>query len=165
METAEAPRDAAPELEEVVVSINRCATVTKGGRTFSFSAIVVIGDRRGEIGWGFGKALEVPAAVEKAIKDAKKRMVSVSLDGDTIPHEVTGRYGAARVFMKPASQGTGVIAGASVRAVVESAGVNNILTKCYGTSNPINIVKATFDGLSRLRTKSQVEALRGVKLS
>lgn len=152
------------KLEEVVVKINRCATVVKGGRRFSFSALVVVGDRDGHVGYGFGKANEVPPSVEKAVKDAKKRMVKVSIMDNTVPHEVWGRYGASRVFLKPASKGTGVIAGASVRAVVEKAGIKDVLTKAYGSTNPVNLVKATFEALTKLHLKEEVESLRGVPL-
>lgn len=151
------------EYGEYVVKINRCATVVKGGRRFSFSALVVVGDHKGKVGIGFGKANEVPPAVQKAIKDARKNFQYVSLKGDTIPHEVIGRYNAARVFMKPAKPGTGVIAGASVRAVVEAAGVKNILTKVYGSTNPINLTKAALNGLQQLRTRQEVMSLRGVE--
>ncbi|TET35672.1 MAG: 30S ribosomal protein S5 [Planctomycetota bacterium] len=151
-------------LRETVVKINRCATVVKGGRRFSFSSLVVVGDRKGNVGVGFGKAKEVPSAVEKGIKSAKKNMKAISLKGDTIPHETLGRFGAAKVALIPARPGTGVIAGASVRAVVEAVGIKNILTKSFGSNNPMNLVKATMAGLEGLRTKEQVETLRGVTL-
>lgn len=151
-------------LAENVVNIRRCAAVVKGGRRFSFNALVVVGDRAGRVGWGYGKANEVPPAVEKAVKDGQRRMRRVSLKGNTIPHQVVGRYGAAKVILLPAAPGTGVIAGASVRAVVEAAGINDILTKSSGSTNPLNLVKATIDGLEQLRTKEQVQALRGVPL-
>src|SRR5438132_9486014 len=144
-------------LEERVVKIRRCAAVVKGGRRFSFNALVVVGDRQGRVGWGYGKANEVPPAVEKAVKDGQRRMKRMSLRGTTIPHRVLGKYGAARVVLLPAAPGTGVIAGASVRAVVEAAGIHNILTKAYGSSNPINLVKATIHGLGQLRTKEDVQ--------
>jgi len=134
----------------------------KGGRRFSFSALVVVGDKRGGVGCGFGKAKEVSIAVEKASKNARKSMHRVSIVGNTIPHQTIARYGASRVFMKPAAPGTGIIAGASVRAVVEAAGIKDILTKAYGRSSPINLVKATLEGLKSMRTKEQVSKLRGV---
>jgi small subunit ribosomal protein S5 len=149
-------------LSDRVVKINRCATVVKGGRRFSFSALVVVGDGNGVVGYGFGKAKEVPMAVEKAVKDAKKKLMRVPLFGRTVPHPVKGGYGSTRVFVAPAAPGTGVTAGPSVRAVLEVAGVHDILTKTYGSTNPVNVVRATMDGLLRLRTKQQVEALRGV---
>jgi small subunit ribosomal protein S5 len=151
-------------LQETVVKINRCATVVKGGRRFSFSALVVVGDRNGTVGWGFGKANQVPASVEKGIKDAHKRLMKVPMVGRTIPHDVVGKFGASKVILIPASSGTGVIAGAGVRAVIESAGIHDLLTKAYGSVNPVNLVKATFAALQSLRTKDQAEALRGVKL-
>ncbi|QDU39859.1 30S ribosomal protein S5 [Maioricimonas rarisocia] len=149
---------------EKVIQIRRCACVVKGGRRFSFAALVVVGDENGRVGWGYGKATEVPASVDKATKQANRRMVNVSLDGTTIPHQVKGRFGAARVLLMPASPGTGIIAGAAVRSVVESLGVKDILTKSYGSNNPVNLVKATFDALNQLRTRDEVARLRGVEL-
>ena len=156
----------APNLEEVVVpgGIKRCAAVVKGGRRFTFTAIVVVGDRSGHVGIGYGRAREVPIAVEKATKNARSKLVFVSLDGTTLPHEIVGRCGASRVFMKPACPGTGIVAGSSVRPVLELAGVRDVLTKAYGSTNPVNLVKAAFDGVTRLRTKTQVAALRGVEI-
>ncbi len=151
-------------LDDNVVKINRCATVVKGGRRFSFSALVVVGNRQGVCGYGFGKAKEVPMAVEKAVKDAKKRLVRVPLVGASVPHPVKGRFGATTVFLGPASPGTGVTAGHSVRALLEAAGVRDILTKNYGSCNPVNVVRATMDGLLQLRTMEQVAALRGVSI-
>lgn len=151
-------------LEDRWVKINRCATVVKGGRRFSFSALVVVGDGSGIVGYGFGKAKEVPVAHEKAVKDARKRLVRIPRIGHTIPHEVVGRFGATKVFMGPAAHGTGVTAGPAVRAVLEVAGVHDILTKTYGSCNPVNVVRATMDGLLQLRTREQVEAMRGVTL-
>ena len=152
-------------LEESVVKIYRCATVVKGGRRFSFAAMVVVGDRAGHVGWGYGKANEVPLAVEKAIKDARKNMHSVTLADNTLPHEVIGRFGASSIIMVPARAGAGVIAGASARAVLELAGVKDVLTKLQGSTSPKNVVKATFDGLLKLRSLQQVQELRGVSLS
>lgn len=143
-------------------SIRRCAAVVKGGRRFSFSAMVVVGDRNGSVGVGFGKANEVPPAVEKAKKDATKHLKKVPLRGRTIPHPVTGRFGASMVRLLPASPGTGVIAGSSARAVLELAGVQDVLTKSYGSTNVINLVKATLDGLLQLRNRESIERLRGV---
>jgi len=151
-----------PEFEETVIKIYRCAKVMKGGRRFSFAALVIVGNKNGRLGLGYGKANEVPASVEKGVADAKKKLHTVYLDGNTLPHAVVGRFGAAKVLMKPASAGTGVIAGASVRAVVEAAGVKNILTKSFGSNNPKNLAKAALDGLVRLRTREQVAKLRGV---
>ena len=151
-------------LSETVVKINRCAAVVKGGRRFSFSALVTVGDQAGVVGWGFGKAKQVPSAVEKSVKDGRKRLVRIPMVGTTIPHEVTGRFCASKVVLIPAAPGTGVIASAQVRAVLESAGIRDILTKCYGSNNPVNVVKATFDGLAQLRTRKQTERLRGVPI-
>lgn len=153
------------ELQDRVIKIRRSATVVKGGRRFSFNALVVVGDTRGRVAVGYGKAKEVPPAVEKATKDAQgaiKRSRKVSLRGDTIPHRVIGRFGASRVIMVPAGPGTGVKAGAGVRDVLEVCGVKNILTKVHGSTNPINLVKATIDGLQQLRSRSEVAMLRGV---
>ncbi|MGW8257856.1 MAG: 30S ribosomal protein S5, partial [Thermoguttaceae bacterium] len=135
------------------------------GRRFSFTAMAVVGDGQGKVGWGYGKANEVPPAVEKAVKDGSRNMLPVNLDGSTIPHVVEGRYGAAHVILLPAGQGTGVIAGAAVRAVCEACGIHDILTKSFGTSNPINLVKATIEALQHLRSKNDVERLRGVSLT
>ncbi|MGQ0552154.1 MAG: 30S ribosomal protein S5 [Planctomycetota bacterium] len=151
--------------EEAVVKVNRCAKVVKGGRRFSFSALVVVGDRHGSVGIGFGKAPEVPTAVEKAVRDAQKNLVRVTLKKGTIEHEVMGRFGAAEVRLLPAAPGTGIIAGATVRSVLELAGVRDILSKSLGSNNPVNLVKATLAGLQSVRPRRQVEALRGVSLS
>jgi len=153
------------ELIDKVVKIRRCAAVVKGGRRFSFAALVVVGDGNGRVGWGYGKANEVPPSVEKAVKDGTRSLIKVNMDGSTIPHVVKGRYGAARVILLPAKPGTGVIAGAAVRAVCEACGIRDILTKSIGASNPTNLVKATIGALEQLRSKSDVERLRGVSLS
>lgn len=150
--------------DDIMVKLYRCATVVKGGRRFSFGALTVVGDRHGQVGYGYGKANEVPPAVEKSTKQAKRRLMKVPLRGTTIPHRVVGQFGASRIVLIPASPGTGVIAGSAARAVLELAGVKDVLTKCYGSTSPKNLVKATIDGLLKLRTRAQVEALRGVKL-
>ncbi|MCX5809131.1 MAG: 30S ribosomal protein S5 [Proteobacteria bacterium] len=149
------------ELQDRLVYINRVAKVVKGGRRFSFSAIVVVGDGNGRVGYGLGKSKEVPDAIRKAIERAKKDLVNVSVVHGTIPHEIKGKYGASEVFMKPAREGTGVIAGRAVRAVVEVAGITNILTKCYGSRNYHNVVKATIKGLSQLKTRDMFLKQRG----
>jgi small subunit ribosomal protein S5 len=153
------------ELVEKIVKIKRCAAVVKGGRRFSFAAMVVVGNGEGRVGWGYGKANEVPPAVEKAVKNGEHNMMTIRLDGDTIPHTVKGRYGAAIVTLVPAAPGTGVIAGAAVRAVCEAAGIRDILTKSFGSNNPIPLVKATIQALGQLRTRDEVQRLRGVALS
>lgn len=152
------------KLEETVVRINRCTNVTKGGKSMSFNALVVVGDKNGRIGYGFGKAREVPDTVAKAVKDAHKNLISVPIMNGTIPHEVWGCYKSARIYLKPAAPGTGIKAGASARSVLESVGIRDILTKCYGTRNAINVVKATIEGLKLLKTKQEIELLRGVKI-
>lgn len=153
------------EIIDRTVKIKRCAAVVKGGRRFSFAALVVVGDGKGKVGWGYGKANEVPPSVEKAQKLAMRNMVGVPLENGTIPHRVKGRFGSAEVVLLPAGAGTGVIAGASVRAVCEAAGIHNILTKSLGSTNPVLLVKATIEALRSLRTKQDVERLRGVTLS
>ncbi|HEY1064456.1 MAG TPA: 30S ribosomal protein S5 [Pirellulales bacterium] len=149
---------------EKVVKIRRCAAVVKGGRRFSFNAFVVVGNSRGKVGWGYAKANEVPPSVEKAVKDANRNQIEVPLTGGTIPHRVEAKFGASKVVLMPASQGTGVIAGDSVRAVCVAAGVHNILSKVYGSTNPANVVKATIAALKQLRSRQETERLRGVTL-
>ena len=152
------------DLEEKVVSINRVAKVVKGGRTFRFSALVVVGDKNGHVGVGNGKALEVPEAIKKAIEEAKKNIVEVAVVDTTIPHEIIGKFGAGNVLLKPAAEGTGVIAGGSVRPVLELAGYKNIRTKCIGTNNPRNVVYATMEALKSLKTAEQIAKLRNKKV-
>ena len=152
------------QLIDKVVHISRVAKVVKGGRRFSFSAIVVVGDGEGSVGYGLGKAGEVPEAIRKGVEKAKKTMIKVPLTEGTVPFKVIGKYGAGRVMLKPASEGTGVIAGGAVRAVLEAVGVQNILTKCMGTNNPHNVVKATVDGLKQLESIESVAARRGLQV-
>jgi len=149
------------EFEDRVIHINRCAKVVKGGRRFSFAAIVVVGDRKGRVGVGLGKAGEVPEAIKKAGKQAKKNLIKVPLEGASIPHEILGHFGASRVLMKPAPEGTGIIASSSVRAILEVAGIKNILTKSIRRDNPHNVVRATLDGLKNLRTFTEIAQARG----
>jgi len=156
--------DEQTSLESTTVGVFRTAATIKGGRRFSFSSLVVVGDRRGQVSYGYGKANEVPGAIEKAQKEAKKSLKRFALHGGTLPHEVTGRYGSSKVRLIPASPGTGVVAGAPVRAVLEMLGVTDCLTKCYGSTNKQNVVKAAFDGLGRLQPRETIEQLRGVQI-
>lgn len=150
------------DLQEKLVSINSVSKTVKGGRIKRFTALMVVGDGNGHVGYGLGKASEVPEAIRKGIEDAKKNMIKVSLQGSTIPHEVVGEFGAGKVLLKPASEGTGIIAGGSVRKVLEVAGIRNIRAKCLRSTNPINVVKATFEGLRALRTPEEVTRMRGI---
>jgi small subunit ribosomal protein S5 len=161
---AEREPGAESNIDDALVKLYRCACVVKGGRRFSFGALVVVGDRQGRVGYGYGKANEVPPSVEKGVKQARRRMFTVPLRGTTIPHRIVGVYGASRVVLIPAAEGTGVIAGSAPRAVLELAGIKDVLTKVYGSSSPKNLVKATIDGLQKLRSRARVEELRGVKL-
>lgn len=152
------------DLKEKLVALNRVAKVTKGGRTFSFSAIVVVGDGAGKVGHGLGKARDVSEAIKKAVDEAKKSLITFPLINGTIPHEQKGRYGAGKIFMKPAAEGTGVIAGGAMRSVLEIAGVHNVLGKSQGSSNPHNVVKATIDGLAKLRDPRKIAKQRGISM-
>ncbi len=152
------------EIKDQVISINRVTKVVKGGKNLSFSALVVVGDRQGRVGYGMGKAKEVPAAIKKGVDKAKREMIEVPMSGSTVPHAVMGRFGSGRVMIKPAKEGTGVIAGGPVRAVMESAGIKDVVTKSLGSANPSNIVKAVFQGLLQLRTPSEVAKNRGIPL-
>lgn len=149
------------DLQEKLVQVNRVAKVVKGGRIFSFTALTVVGDGNGKVGFGRGKAREVPQAIQKAMEQARRNMVSVKLDGDTLQYPVKAVHGASKVYMQPASQGTGVIAGGAMRAVLEIAGVHNVLAKCYGSTNPVNVVRATIKGLQDMKAPEQVAAKRG----
>jgi small subunit ribosomal protein S5 len=149
-------------LVDRIVKIKRCAAVVKGGRRFSFAAMVVVGDTNGKVGWGYGKANEVPPSVQKATKQASRSMIEVPIVGGSIPHQVWGHFGAAKVLLIPAGVGTGIIAGQAVRAVCEACGIHDILTKSYGTNNPVTLVKATLDAMSKMRTREQIAALRGM---
>ncbi|OUW38060.1 MAG: 30S ribosomal protein S5 [Flavobacteriaceae bacterium TMED184] len=160
----EVVKPAGLELKDRLVGVQRVTKVTKGGRTFGFSAIVVVGDENGVVGQGLGKAKEVSESISKAIEDAKKNLVRIPIENGTLPHEQKGKYGGARVFLKPASEGTGVIAGGAVRAVLESVGVQNVLSKSQGSSNPHNVVKATFDALLKLRSPMTIALQRGISL-
>ena len=152
------------ELQEQLVVLNRVSKTVKGGRIARFAAIMVVGDGNGHVGFGLGKAAEVPDAIRKGIEDAKKNMIKVSLNGSTIPHEVIGEFGAGKVLLKPAAPGTGIIAGGTVRTILELAGVSNIRAKCLRSTNPTNVVKATFEALRSLRTAEEIAALRGVSV-
>jgi len=152
------------DLEERVVTVNRLAKVVKGGRRFRFAAVVVVGDKNGHVGFGTGKALEVPEAIKKAIDNAKKNLIKVPIVGTTIPHEINGQFGSGNVLMKPAAEGTGVISGGPIRAVLELAGVGDILTKSLGSNNPINMIRATINGLENLKTAEDVAKLRGISV-
>ena len=152
------------ELQESLVQINRVSKTVKGGRVARYTALMVVGDGNGHVGYGLGKAAEVPDAIGKSIEDAKKNMITVSLKGTTIPHEVLGIYGAGTVLLKPAAAGTGVIAGGAVRSVMDMVGIKDIRTKCLRSNNPVNVVKATFEGLKALRTAEQVAAIRGISV-
>jgi len=152
------------DLQEKLVAVNRVAKVVKGGRQFGFSALTVVGDGKGRVGFGSGKAREVPVAIQKALEKARKNMITVNLNGDTLQYPLEGKHGAAKVFMKPASDGTGIIAGGAMRAVFEVVGVHNVLAKCIGTNNPVNVVRATIQGLGDMNSPEEVAAKRGKKV-
>jgi len=154
-------RNGEGDLQEKLVQVNRVAKVVKGGRIFGFAALTVVGDGKGKVGFGRGKAREVPTAIQKAMEQAKRNMITVQLDGDTLQYPVKARHGASKVYMQPASQGTGIIAGGAMRAVLEIVGVHNVLAKCYGSTNPVNVVRATVNGLREMRSPEQVAAKRG----
>ncbi|MDH5257842.1 MAG: 30S ribosomal protein S5 [Gammaproteobacteria bacterium] len=149
------------DLQEKLVAVNRVAKVVKGGRVFSFSALTVVGDGKGRVGFGSGKAREVPVAIQKAMEQARRNMVNVQLDGDTLQYPLLGDHGAAKVFMQPASEGTGIIAGGAMRAVFEVVGVHNVLAKCIGSNNPVNVVRATIKGLANMKSPEMIAAKRG----
>lgn len=157
-----AEQQSSKDSPEHVIQIRRCACVVKGGRRFSFTALVVVGDGQGRVGYGYGKGVEVPLAVEKAVKQANRRMYKIPLQGNTIPHQVIGKFGTSKVMLMPANPGTGIIGGESLRAVAESLGIKDVLTKCRGSSNPLNVVKAAILALQQLRTRAEVARLRGV---
>jgi len=159
-----AAENATMESPEKVVQIRRCACVVKGGRRFSFTALVIVGDGQGRVGYGYGKGVEVPRAVEKAVKSANRTMIRVPQLGTSIPHQVVGQFGTSKVMFMPANPGTGIIAGECLRAIAESAGIKDVLTKCRGSSNPLNVVKAAFAALKQLRTREDIARLRGVEL-
>ncbi|MFC3152101.1 30S ribosomal protein S5 [Litoribrevibacter euphylliae] len=152
------------ELQEKLVQVNRVAKTVKGGRIFGFTALTVVGDGQGRVGFGRGKAREVPVAIQKAMEAARRNMISVQLDGNTLQYPVTARHGASKVYMQPASEGTGVIAGGAMRSVLELAGVQNVLAKCYGSTNPVNVVRATFNGLKQMKSPEDVAAKRGLSV-
>ena len=154
-------RNGEGDLQEKLVQVNRVAKVVKGGRIFGFTALTVVGDGKGKVGFGRGKAREVPTAIQKAMEQAKRNMITVQLDGDTLQYPVKARHGASKVYMQPASQGTGIIAGGAMRAVLEIVVVHNVLAKCYGSTNPVNVVRATVNGLREMRSPEQVAAKRG----
>ncbi len=149
------------DLQEKLVQVNRVAKVVKGGRVFGFTALTVVGDGNGRVGFGRGKAREVPVAIQKAMESARRNMISVNLNGNTLQYPLKGRHGASKVYMQPASEGTGIIAGGAMRAVLELAGVQNVLAKCYGSTNPVNVVRATFEGLQHMRSPADIAAKRG----
>lgn len=152
------------DLQEKLVAVNRVSKVVKGGRIFSFTALTVVGDGNGRIGFGYGKAREVPAAIQKAMEKARRNMINVDLNGNTLQHPVKGRHAGSQVFMKPASEGTGIIAGGAMRAVLEVTGVQNVLSKCYGSTNPINVVRATISALENMNSPQSIAAKRGLRI-